>query len=331
MKVSIIVPVYNVEKYIQRCFDSVSAQTYKDIECIFVDDSTPDNCNELLKAMIQSYKGSIKFSIINHKENKGLSEARNSGTRASIGDYVYYLDSDDEITPNCISDLVGMVSKYPGVDIVQGNTRTIPEPENDWRNISTKNFPVYTDDHLWLKTRFLSKSRIPVNAWNKLINRSFIISNNLFFKAGIIHEDEHWIFYVAKHVKSMCFIEYITYLHYVVPGSIMQAGCFERSIESNIVIFNDLIDSIDNELPSIQRKFCFHVIKRCFDLVGNLNEEKDFQEAMIELTKNQAKTSFRSFRIFESLAYFLQAIPAGFNEGFVVRKISGLLIRFFPW
>jgi glycosyltransferase involved in cell wall biosynthesis len=55
MKVSIIVPVYNVEKYIQRCFDSVSAQTYKDIECIFVDDSTPDNCNELLKAMISTF------------------------------------------------------------------------------------------------------------------------------------------------------------------------------------------------------------------------------------------------------------------------------------
>ena len=102
IKVSIIVPVYNVEKYINRCFESIINQRYTNIECIFVDDCSPDNCFEILNQRIAEYSGEIEFRIIRHIQNKGLSEARNSGTYQSSGEYVYYLDSDDEITQDCI-------------------------------------------------------------------------------------------------------------------------------------------------------------------------------------------------------------------------------------
>ena len=106
IKVSIIVPVYNVEDYIERCMLSIIDQTYPNIECIIVDDCTPDNSITIIQSLLQQYNGTISFKILKHTTNKGLSESRNTGTEKATGDYIYYLDSDDELTPNCIEHLV---------------------------------------------------------------------------------------------------------------------------------------------------------------------------------------------------------------------------------
>lgn len=91
MKISIIVPVYNVEQYIKECFDSIAAQTYNgEIECIFVDDCGQDKSVDILEKMIVGYQGGISFSIIHHEHNKGLSGARNTGIRHATGDYLYF-------------------------------------------------------------------------------------------------------------------------------------------------------------------------------------------------------------------------------------------------
>ena len=95
MKVSIIIPIYNVAPYIKRCLQSVADQTYKDIECILIDDCGSDNSINLAKEFIYDYKGNILFTILHHEENKGLSAARNTGLRYAKGEYVYFLDSDD--------------------------------------------------------------------------------------------------------------------------------------------------------------------------------------------------------------------------------------------
>ena len=103
MKISIIVPVYNVEQYIKECFGSISTQTYKgEMECIFVDDCGQDNSVTMLNNLIKDYQGLIKFRIIHHDHNKGLSGARNTGILHATGDYLYFIDSDDTITPDCI-------------------------------------------------------------------------------------------------------------------------------------------------------------------------------------------------------------------------------------
>ena len=125
MKISIIVPVYNVELYIKECFESIAAQTYKgEIECIFVDDCGQDDSVAILEKLIAEYHGPIQFSIVHHEHNKGLSGARNTGIRKAKGDYLYFLDSDDTITPDCIEKLVMLVEKYPGVEMVQGSTKS---------------------------------------------------------------------------------------------------------------------------------------------------------------------------------------------------------------
>ena len=143
MKISIIVPVYNVEHYIKECFDSIAAQTYKgEIECIFVDDCGKDDSVAVLEKLIAEHKGPIQFSIVHHEQNKGLSVARNTGIHHSSGDYLYFIDSDDTITPDCIEKLTALAEKYPGVDIVQGSTKS----KLNWFQLANKRFPEFSDN-----------------------------------------------------------------------------------------------------------------------------------------------------------------------------------------
>ena len=119
-KVSIIIPVYNVSDYIERCIRSVMEQTYQIIECILVDDCSPDDSITKAESLIRQYGGSVEFVILRHDKNIGLSGARNTGINHSTGDYLYFLDSDDEITPICIESLMKVARENPTSDIVQG-------------------------------------------------------------------------------------------------------------------------------------------------------------------------------------------------------------------
>jgi glycosyltransferase involved in cell wall biosynthesis len=242
--VSIIVPIYNVEKYIERCIESVKAQTYAQWECICVDDCTPDKSVEEVEKIT---RGDKRFSILHHDTNRGLSAARNTGTRAAKGEYVYYLDSDDELTPICIESLVRLAEKYPKAEIIQGSTRSIPEANEDWRDINNKiDYPEYTEDKDWIMHHFYAlKNFIPVNAWNKLIKKAWIdaVGDELLFVEGIIHEDERWLFDVAEYISAIAFTCQITYLHYQTEGSIMtsKAKSNYKSVSSMIIIFDDAL------------------------------------------------------------------------------------------
>ena len=242
--ISIIVPMYNVEKYIERCIESVKAQTYAQWECICVDDCTPDKSVEILEHLIGKDK---RFFIIHHDYNRGLSAARNTGTKAAKGEYVYYLDSDDELTPICIESLVHLAEKYPQAEIIQGSTRSIPEENGDWRDINNKiDYPEYTDNKDWIVRHFYALDNfIPVNAWNKLIRRDWIelAGDKLLFKEGIIHEDERWLFDVVECISAIAFSHEITYLHYQTEGSIMtsKAKSNYKSVSAMVIILNDAL------------------------------------------------------------------------------------------
>lgn len=95
MKVSIIIPVYNVSKYIKRCLKSVLGQTWKDLEIILVDDCTPDDSMDIVRGILETSSRSDIVTILKHEKNRGLSAARNTGIRQATGNYLYFLDSDD--------------------------------------------------------------------------------------------------------------------------------------------------------------------------------------------------------------------------------------------
>ena len=104
MLISIIIPIYKVEPYIVRCIDSVLNQTYRELEVILVDDCSPDKSMTMARDYIEqsSLSKDLQFIYLRHEKNKGLSAARNTGINSATGKYVFFLDSDDEITPDCL-------------------------------------------------------------------------------------------------------------------------------------------------------------------------------------------------------------------------------------
>lgn len=245
-KVSIIIPIYNVAQYVRRCLESVSKQTYQgEIECILVDDCGSDNSADICKEYINGYKGKINYSFLRHKDNGGLSVARNSGTKIATGDYLFYMDSDDEIPENAIELLMAEADKHPGVDIVVGYI--YDDKQSAYYDISVYKDHQYVEDNDWIQyNSFNCHKVIPVNAYSKLIRKEFIISNNLYFKPGIIHEDVHWMFFVARAARSMAFVFQPTYIRYWHEGSIITSTNKLEDARNWHEILMDLIGHLDN-------------------------------------------------------------------------------------
>jgi len=214
--ISIIIPLYNVEKYVVRCLDSVLAQDYPGkIECILIDDISKDHTmsvvNEYLK---KNANCTISFSIITHSHNKGVSAARNTGTQAAKGEYIFYLDSDDYLYPNTISLLAAEVINHPGVNIVMGeyienNIHKVYRKEEVYRKKK------FITDINWIQYHFLNaEAEFPTTCTNKLVNREFIVKNNIMLLSAAIHEDNHWLYQVLVNIKSLAFVFEPTYFYY---------------------------------------------------------------------------------------------------------------------
>lgn len=246
--ITIVMPVYNVAPYVERALLSAIWQTYSNLEILVVDDCGPDNSMEIVEETLSKYDTRHCVRILRHDHNRGLSAARNTGLDNMRGEYVYFMDSDDEITPQSIETLVNLALKYPKAEMIQGSTHSIPDEVGDWRDINNKiDYPEYTDDHNWIERHFYALDNfIPVNAWNKLIKRSWIeeTEEKLYFKEGIIHEDERWLFDVAERCHAIAFSREITYLHYQTEGSIMtsKAKSNYKSVGAMVQIVGDAIE-----------------------------------------------------------------------------------------
>jgi glycosyltransferase involved in cell wall biosynthesis len=238
-KVSIIIPIFNVEKYIIRCLDSVVKQTITEsVECILVDDCGSDNSMLYVDTFLSNTNSKIPFSIIHHPTNLGLSEARNTGIRSAKGEYLFFLDSDDKIATDCIEQLLLVEKTHVGIDLIQGlyvwTTRPFIEKLN------------YTENREIIKRMLLDYDIIPVNAQNKLVRRDLIVEHGLYFMKGIIHEDNQWNYHLAKHVKSFMICSHNIYYYYNNPGSICNSINIEKEKYSHEAIIKDYCDNIDN-------------------------------------------------------------------------------------
>lgn len=247
---TIIIPVYQVEQYIQKCLLSVVSQSYtKGIECILVNDCTKDESINIAQKLIDEYRGNIKFRIINREENGGLSAARNTGILEAKGDYLYFLDSDDYITPDCIKVLVETAQKFPKAQIVQAGAQATAEGF-EYLSMKSKKLKEYSEDAKYIKRNMLM-AYYPPTAWNKLVNREWVLANNLFFKEGLLHEDDYWNFFAAKHVTAYAICKQDTYIYNIRPGSITQAPS-ARNIKSRLISAADFMDNIDSSCRNNQ-------------------------------------------------------------------------------
>lgn len=224
LKISVVLPLYNVEKYIRKCLESIIAQENSGytIECLIIDDASPDNSMTIVKEIIANYHGfAITFRVIRHEVNKGLSEARNAGIKASTGDFLFFVDSDDELSENTFVRFLDYYQKYPLVDVIIGNSLDFENGIlSESHTNESGNLPILVDDKRLIMKKVL-KREINRNVWNKLIRRSIVEDNNLLFDVGLLYEDVIWTYRLYSSVSSILIIPELTYLYENNPLSIV--------------------------------------------------------------------------------------------------------------
>lgn len=255
-KISMIIPIYNVEQYIWDCLQSVANQTMTEgVECVLVDDCGKDNSVNIANDFIQAYQGNIEFRLLHHEQNRGLSAARNSGIQVSKGEYLFFLDSDDEITPDCISMLYALAEKYHA-DMVQGTYLGNHPVLSGFY----KKMPEYSEDRHLIKSTMLDYDRFPVMAQNRLVRKKIVQDNGVFFKEGIIHEDNHWSFFLAKYIGRLVVCRTPTYNYRITPGSITNNVDARKEFRSLSVILRDFCDNYDSFLLGDQKHSALKVL-----------------------------------------------------------------------
>lgn len=216
-KISVIIPVYQVEKYLERCVESVKNQTMQDFECILVDDGSTDRSGEMCDQYVQQQPG---FSVI-HKKNGGLSSARNAAVEVAQGEYICFLDSDDLLHPQMLELMLDAIEKTKADMVTTGlqefTTDTVSVQPIEQAEVDVIGQDIFID-HL-LPCNF---GRISVTACGKLYRRE--IFRNLRFPEGKIYEDLHVYLDVLLSCQKIAILNTALYYYYKNPASITRSN-----------------------------------------------------------------------------------------------------------
>lgn len=315
MKISIIIPIYNVEHNLLECLLSVANQSMTDgIECILVDDCGTDGSIQIARDFIKNYCGNIHFLLIHHRENAGLSEARNTGINSSKGDYVYFLDSDDTIVPHTMELMWSFIKRYGNVDLVQGS---FYESEKDLQTTSSYFHQELITDRKAIKHFLLDYKGDIVPAQSRLVNRKFLLEHKLFFKKGIIHEDNYWTFFLAKVTRTMCFCKERTYFHRYNPSSITGNINIEKEAFAYKTLITDFCLNLDPFQRGAQKIFVLNNFLTANNN-GYYKSEREKEEILYSL-----------YAVNNVIENFLFKIYLKVNKTFVKNKTLHLLMRMY--
>lgn len=221
MLISFILPVYNVGKWLNRCFDSIISQGIPtdEYEIIVVDDGSSDDSKRIIEEYIQSKKDDdISWHLIS-QSNFGASAARNAGLRLAKGEYIWWIDGDDCLAPECAVKLLNIMIKDKldilnfAISILYDDGRLEP-----WSYDNSYVGKVQTGK------RYICNVGVPPNVWSSIYRREFLVSNDLWLKEGIVHEDLEFpprVYYMAERVS---FSSVNSYYYYQREGSVMRTS-----------------------------------------------------------------------------------------------------------
>lgn len=222
--VSIIVPVYNVEKYLRRCVDSILAQTFTDFELILVDDGSPDNC----PAICDEYAEKDSRVRVIHKENGGVSAARNSGLEISCGEYIAFCDSDDYWDIDFLSELLSCM-KTNNADVVVSGCKAMDNAGKIWhyarRPTCTEKISSDTERFHFLVFGILG-GKYGWEVWSRLFRREIIETHHIRFCTICENyaEDMGFVLEYSLYAKVCCSIDYCGYNYYLREDSMMRSS-----------------------------------------------------------------------------------------------------------
>lgn len=309
IKVSVIIPVYAVSDYVERCIKSVMSQTYSSIECVIVDDVSPDDSIIKCEHLINNYQGPITFVILHHEKNRGLSAARNTGTDAATGDYIFYLDSDDEITSDCIEKMIRPIQDDATIEMVLGNHEIdVQHPSQS----PVKQGRTYLQEgdykpSVIVRELFINE-KYDGHAWNKLIKRNFLLQNQLYFREGILWEDLLWSFFVMKHLNHLYIISDVTLFYYIRPKSIITGTEIKKKAFHLEKIYSEIANNFSkgeegDEAKKYLRGFCSNFI-------NSYDSPTSKQTAQLFLSALSCK-SYKSERAYLMFVIFLSKFSLG--------------------
>lgn len=227
-KISIIIPVYNVEKYLRECLDSCVNQTLKDIEIICVDDASPDNSIKILEEYQQK---DSRIKVFRHETNKNLGAARNTGLANATGEYIWFIDSDDYIDTKACQILYDAIKDF-NIDVLCFSALNFVENDNV-RKFSYSNYfqgiqinKIYYTKTNWKEINF---SNLNVSACMYLTKRSVV--QKFKFREGVWHEDTDFTPILLSSIESFCFISYSAYFRRITTESITQTPMSQKRLE----------------------------------------------------------------------------------------------------
>lgn len=299
-KVSIVVPVYKVEKYIDNCIESLASQSLKDIEIILVDDGSPDKCGEIC----DQYAAKDNRIKVLHKKNAGVSAARNDGLLQASGEYVLFCDSDDWMEEDACEKLY-CAAKNNNADIAIGDVfMAYDSGERKAVRFYENEFCIEQRDRIdemicadIYRTYCTNPPKEGVafgygGPWNKLVRRELILDNGINFDLRVkgVFDDILYTAHILFHAKKICYIHENVYNYRIIASSIT------HSYKPNVVEINDAIFSCWNEFfektgnkNKYEKPFYACVMRRLEEAIKlyfvNEKNEKTLSERMGELTK----------------------------------------------
>ena len=238
-KVSIIIPVYNTEKYLDECLGSVENQTLKEIEIICVNDGSKDGSLDVLKRHAKKDK---RIRIINQK-NSGVSAARNNGMNAARGKYIMFVDSDDIVPPYAYEEAYNCAENYDAQVVCLGNICYTDGDEVDWNSFKYDESKVKEISCEKYQNPYYSLGIEMTSVWNKIWRKSFLMDNNVYFKEGILRGEDGLFNCIAfANLRKTVHNDNIFYCYRQNrPESALTTSNAKKILESAIPISEELV------------------------------------------------------------------------------------------
>ena len=303
--ISVIVPIWNVEKYLDKCIDSIVKQTYTNLEIILVDDESPDNCPKMCDEWA---KKDNRIKVI-HKKNGGLSDARNAGIDISTGDYITFIDSDDYVELNYVKFLYNNLIQN-NADISMGK-QYVRYPN---KTLNTGSGNIYVVNPHDCFDMLLYSEDFDVSAWGKLYKKELF--SDIRFPKGRIFEDAATTYKLIDKSKKVILNSQPIYNYIMRENSIINAEFKENKFDLITSTF-EMTDYISNKYPDLkqacERRNMYAYLSTLAQLAKSKNKNKKYLNRLMTYIRKNRKSILKDKRIPSRDRFSLRSTYLGFN------------------
>ena len=321
--ISVIIPMYNAEKYIAECLDSVLVQTFQDFEVILVNDASTDGSRQIAESYLEKFGG--RLAIYDNQKNLGVSATRNKGLEISRGEYVFFMDADDLILPNGLKRLYGLAKSFD-VDVVNCTGHYDLSDDGKERKLRRLKKPTATleniiDVNLEWRVKGLLEDNFYWAPWRRLSRRDFLIRNGIFFPEGIeIYGDRIWTFGLLFCAQKILHTPLAVYFYRKSVDSLSRrkitalqnVNVFINVIVRGLTWIDSLMDKIlfFKTVPQYRYEILSHVAQRYFEMLYKVS----LKAPQTEIYRSVKKTFGKNFGDYDVLISVLLTLVNSFQK-----------------